>query len=73
VSAGGRRSAARAAFALALLLPAWSGAVGQEATHMTPPGQPPLTVLTDRNVEPVRSRFNQFVDRPRVLALLSPT
>lgn len=45
----------------------------QEATHMTPPPQPPLAVIADRNLEPVRELFNRLADRPRALVLLSPT
>jgi hypothetical protein len=40
---------------------------------MTPPPQPPLAVIADRNLEPVREWFNRLADRPRVLAMFSPT
>jgi len=43
-----------------------------ELTHITPPPQPPLAVLSDSLGE-VRAAFNAAADRPRVLLMLSPT
>ncbi len=66
-------AAAALAAALATLGPARTRAVEPEATHMTPPPQPPLEVLHGKDAEPVRQRFNQFADRTRIVTLLSPT
>ncbi len=43
------------------------------ATHMTPPGQPPLESIAGRDLTPVRALFNREADRPRLFVLLSPT
>ncbi len=45
---------------------------GVHPTHITPPPQPPLVVLSDSLGE-VRAAFNAAADRPRVLLMLSPT
>jgi hypothetical protein len=57
----------------ALGLAASSRALVPEATHMTPPPQPPLEVIRGLDVTPLRDQFNRFADRPRVLILVSPT
>jgi hypothetical protein len=44
-----------------------------EATHMTPPPQPPVAVIPGRDLAAVREIFNRDSDRPRILTLLSPT
>jgi hypothetical protein len=68
------RAAGFVALLLALALAEVRTRAGaQEATHMTPPPQPPLAVIADRNLEPVRELFNRLADRPRVLAMFSPT
>lgn len=57
--------------ALALLCGATAS--GQDGLHVTPAGQPPLAVIVDRDLGPLRHKFNQLSDRPRVLLMLSPT
>jgi hypothetical protein len=69
----GSQRRSTALLALGLLACALPLARAQEATHMTPPPQPPLEVIADGNLEPVRELFNRLADRPRVLAMLSPT
>jgi hypothetical protein len=39
----------------------------------TPPGQPPLTSLTQNNLDHFRNDFNGAGDEARLLLLLSPT
>lgn len=48
-------------------------AMDPQATHMTPPPQPPLVIVSHDNFDDVRSAFNAAVARPRVIAMLSPT
>jgi hypothetical protein len=48
-------------------------AVNREATHITPPPQPPLAIITEDNFDDLRAAFNAGADRPRVLVMLSPT
>ncbi len=57
-----------AAFAAAV-----SRAVEPELTHMTPPPQPPLAVVPEGDVTPVRELFNREASHPRLLVMLSPT
>lgn len=38
-----------------------------------PVGQPPLLEITPQTIEQVRADFNAAADRPRIVALLSPT
>ena len=38
-----------------------------------PEGQEPLLALTPVNLEEFRTAFNAAADRPRIVALLSPT
>lgn len=38
-----------------------------------PVGQEPLLALTTENLEQFRAEFNAASDRPRIVALLSPT
>lgn len=68
-----RLRALGAGLVLALaLLPAAAGGVEQEATHITPPPQPPLAVISD-SLAALKAAFNAASDRPRVLLELSPT
>lgn len=39
----------------------------------TPDGQPPLAEINPQTLEDFRAAFNQSDDRPRIVALLSPT
>jgi hypothetical protein len=39
----------------------------------TPPGQPPLTSLTQNNLDQFRRYFNDAGDKARLVLLLSPT
>lgn len=39
----------------------------------TPPGQPPLTSLTQNNLDHFKSDFNDAKDGARLVLLLSPT
>ncbi len=39
----------------------------------TPPGQPPLTSLTQNNLDQFKLEFNNAADRARLMLLLSPT
>lgn len=39
----------------------------------TPPGQPPLTSLTEANLDQFRHDFNSAGDKARLVLLLSPT
>jgi hypothetical protein len=39
----------------------------------TPPGQPPLTSLTRKNLDQFKHDFNSAEDEPRLVLLLSPT
>lgn len=57
---------------LSLLVPACA-AGDPEATHLTPPPQPPLVFVSRDNFDDLRSAFNSATDRPRVIALFSPT
>jgi hypothetical protein len=50
-----------------------SRALAPLQTHMTPPTQPPLTVIDGRDISPVRDLFNRDASVPRILILLSPT
>ncbi|HET7224800.1 MAG TPA: hypothetical protein VFK69_03710 [Candidatus Eisenbacteria bacterium] len=52
---------------------AGSRALGQDALHLTPAGQPPLAVIADDSLGGMRQRFNQLADRPRMLVMFSPT
>jgi hypothetical protein len=38
-----------------------------------PEGQPPLVEITPQTIEQFRAEFNRHADRPRIVALLSPT
>jgi len=63
---------------LAALFAAWTLApgappAGQGVLRATPAGQPPLAVIVDRDLGPLRRKFNQLADRPRLVLLLSPT
>lgn len=44
-----------------------------EATHITPPPQPALVFVSRDNFDDIRSAFNAAMDRPRVIAMFSPT
>ena len=44
-----------------------------EATHIVPPPQPPLVILGDRGIDPVRDAFRAADGMPRVLMMMSPT
>jgi hypothetical protein len=48
-------------------------AADQEATHVTPPPQPPLVMVTGAQCDDLRAAFNSAADRPRLLAIFSPT
>lgn len=50
-----------------------SAAASHEATHITPPPQPPLAMITAESLGDFQAAFNAAADRTRVLALLSPT
>lgn len=54
---------------------AGSRALGQDALHLVPAGQPPLAVIADDSLGlgALRARFNQLADRPRMLVMFSPT
>ena len=39
----------------------------------TPAGQPPLAEITPQTLGDFRAAFNEAADKPRVVALLSPT
>jgi hypothetical protein len=39
----------------------------------TPPGQPPLTSLTQNNLDHFKNAFNESGDEARLVLLLSPT
>jgi hypothetical protein len=39
----------------------------------TPPGQPPLVSLSEKNFIQFTDEFNKAGDRPRLVLLLSPT
>jgi hypothetical protein len=39
----------------------------------TPNGQPPLVAIAADNFQQLQQEFNRYVDRPRVVLLLSPT
>lgn len=54
-----------AAFLVAFLLVA--------ARHQTPPGQPPLAIVTQQSLAQLKQEFNASADSERVLLLLSPT
>ena len=45
----------------------------REITHITPRPQPPLAVIADDSLAPLRQAFNHAADRPRILLMLSPT
>jgi len=62
-----------AGVALLSLLARASAADHPEATHLTPPPQPPLVYVSRDNFDDLRSAFNSAMDRPRVIAMLSPT
>lgn len=55
------------------LLARATAAESPEATHLTPPPQPPLVYVSRDNFDDLRSAFNSATDRPRVIALFSPT
>lgn len=38
-----------------------------------PAGQPPLMEITAETIKQLRKEFNAAADRPRIIALLSPT
>lgn len=38
-----------------------------------PEGQPPLAYITPQTLEQFRAEFNAAADKPRIVALLSPT
>lgn len=44
-----------------------------EATHIVPPPQPPLMILGETGVTPVRDAFRAADGMPRVVLLMSPT
>ena len=44
-----------------------------QATHIVPPPQPPLVILGDRGIDPVRDAFRAADDIPRVVLMMSPT
>jgi hypothetical protein len=46
------------------------GLFAQNASHETPPGQPPVT---DLKVDRLRDAFNQAAGEPRIILSLSPT
>jgi hypothetical protein len=46
------------------------GLFAQNASHETPPGQPPVT---DLKVDRLRDAFNQAAAEPRIIVSLSPT
>jgi hypothetical protein len=53
---------------------ALAGAAAEpEPTHLTPPPQPPLVFVSRDNFDNLRSAFNSATDRPRVIAMFSPT
>ena len=39
----------------------------------TPVGQPPLAEIGEQTLDQLRAEFNAAADRPRIVALLSPT
>jgi hypothetical protein len=39
----------------------------------TPPGQPPLTLLTENNLDQFKNDFNNAGNEARLVLLLSPT
>ena len=56
-----------------LLAVALCAATGVDTTSVTPAPQPPLAVYGSDDLQPIRDAFNLAADRPRVLAMLSPT
>jgi hypothetical protein len=44
-----------------------------EMTHIVPPPQPPLVILGDRGIDPVREAFRAADGLPRVVLMMSPT
>jgi hypothetical protein len=44
-----------------------------QATHIVPPPQPPLVILGDRGIDPVRDAFRAADGIPRVILMMSPT
>ena len=64
------RVAMGAALAAALVV---FGAWYEWGPSHTPPGQPPLTVVTTANLGAFEARFNAQPQDPRLLLLLSPT
>lgn len=38
-----------------------------------PAGQPALVEITPQSIEQLRAEFNEHADKPRIVALLSPT
>jgi len=63
----------------ALILALWAGAVAVGAGWYywgpvaTPAGQPPLAEITPQTLDEFRAAFNEAADKPRLVALLSPT
>lgn len=49
------------------------GPTGLEALHLTPPPQPPIETFDTLTFRMLRSAFNQYADRARLILLLSPT
>lgn len=63
-----------ATLAAAALTARSRGAPGTpEATHITPPPQPPLAVVPEDGVDTLREVFNRHSNVPRLLVMLSPT
>lgn len=55
------------------LLPLVLGPQTADSTHTTPAPQPPLADVSQDSLASLRSAFNAASDRPRVLAMFSPT
>jgi len=66
-----KRRVAIAAFVLALAALGVAGYYWGPAA--VPQGQEPLLALTPANFEEFRAEFNATADKPRIVALLSPT
>jgi hypothetical protein len=44
-----------------------------EVTHITPPPQPPLAIIGEQGIGPIRDAFNRGDGQTRIVMLMSPT